>query len=62
MKVTIDIDDALLVEAQEIASRDNTTVSALVEQGLLEIIAERAGGSSSGPGSAAGLGDSSELP
>ncbi len=41
MKTTLDISDALLREARKIASRDRTTLRALVEQGLRKIIAER---------------------
>jgi hypothetical protein len=41
VKTTLDISDALLREARKIASRDHTTLRALVEQGLRKIIAER---------------------
>lgn len=41
MKMTIDIADPILREARELASRDNTTLRALVEQGLQKIISER---------------------
>lgn len=43
MKTTIDIADAVLNEARQIASRDGTTVRALVEEGLREAIARRSG-------------------
>lgn len=36
MKTTIDIADSLLREAKIISSRENTTVRALVEEGLRE--------------------------
>jgi Bacterial antitoxin of type II TA system, VapB len=41
MKTTLDISDPLLREARKIATRDRTTLRALVEQGLRKIIAER---------------------
>lgn len=41
MKTTLDISDPLLREARKIAARDRTTLRALVEQGLRQIIAER---------------------
>jgi hypothetical protein len=41
MKTTLDISDPLLREARKIASRERTTLRALVEQGLRKIIAER---------------------
>jgi Bacterial antitoxin of type II TA system, VapB len=41
MKTTLDISDPLLREARKIATRDRTTLRALVEQGLCKIIAER---------------------
>jgi hypothetical protein len=43
MKTTLDISDRLLREARKIATRDRTTLRALVEQGLRKIIAERKG-------------------
>jgi len=44
MKTTLDISDPLLREARKIATRDRTTLRALVEQGLRKIIAERKAG------------------
>jgi len=41
VKTTLDISDPLLREARKIATRDRTTLRALVEQGLRKIIAER---------------------
>jgi len=41
MKKTVDIPDALLEEARQVAARDHTTVSALIEQGLRHVLAER---------------------
>jgi hypothetical protein len=41
MKTTLDIADPLLREARKIAARERTTLRALVEQGLRNIIAER---------------------
>jgi hypothetical protein len=38
MKTTIDIADSLLQEAKKISSMENTTVRALVEEGLREAI------------------------
>ncbi len=43
MKTTIDISDALLIEARKVATRDDTTVRALVEQGLREVLSARRG-------------------
>lgn len=41
MKTTIEITDALLVEARRLAAREGITLRALVEQGLRQAIRER---------------------
>jgi hypothetical protein len=41
MKTTLEISDPLLREARKIATRDNTTLRALVEQGLRQVVAEK---------------------
>jgi Bacterial antitoxin of type II TA system, VapB len=41
MKTTLDISDPLLREARHIAARDGTTLRALVEQGLRNVVAEK---------------------
>ena len=41
MKTTVEISDSLLEEARRIAVRDETTIRALVEEGLRRIVAER---------------------
>jgi hypothetical protein len=41
MKTTVDIPDALLDEARQVAARDHTTVRALIEQGLRHVLAAR---------------------
>lgn len=41
MKTTIDISDALLDEARKLASREGTTLRALVERGLRQVVAEQ---------------------
>ena len=41
MKTTIQIADSLLLEARRVAQRENTTLKALVEQGLRRTLAER---------------------
>jgi Bacterial antitoxin of type II TA system, VapB len=42
MKTTLEISDPLLREARKIAAREQTTLRAVVEQGLRRIIAEKA--------------------
>jgi Arc/MetJ family transcription regulator len=41
MKTTIQIPDGLFQEAQRVAQQENTTLKALVEQGLRRTLAER---------------------
>jgi Bacterial antitoxin of type II TA system, VapB len=41
MKTNIEISNSLLREAQKIAAREGTTLRALVEQGLRQVIAEK---------------------
>lgn len=41
MKTTIDISDPLLREARKLADRESTTLRALVEQGLRQVVAEK---------------------
>lgn len=41
MKTTIDLADPLLDEARELARREGTTVRALVEQGLRQVLADK---------------------
>jgi hypothetical protein len=41
MKTTVEIPSSLLDEAKRLASQENTTVRALVEEGLRRILAER---------------------
>lgn len=68
MKTTIEIADALLAEAREVAAKEKTTVRALVEDGLRKSLSERrqrrkpfklklvtAGGSGLAPGVSADL-------
>ena len=43
MKTTIEIADSLLDQAREIAARENTTLRALVEAGLRQVINGRTG-------------------
>jgi hypothetical protein len=40
MKIRIEIDDRLLEQARALASRDGTTLSALVEQGLRHVLSK----------------------
>jgi hypothetical protein len=41
MKTTLEIADPLLREARKVAARENTTLRALVEQGLRQVVAEK---------------------
>jgi hypothetical protein len=41
MKTTLEISDPLLREARKIAARENTTLRALVEQGLRQVVSEK---------------------
>jgi Bacterial antitoxin of type II TA system, VapB len=41
MKTTLDISDSLLREARKFAAREQTTLRALVEQGLRRVLAEK---------------------
>lgn len=41
MKTTIDVADALLREAREVAARDHTTLKELVHEGLRRVLEER---------------------
>jgi len=41
MKTTVDIPDGLFEEAKKIAQRDQTTLKALIEEGLRRIISEK---------------------
>lgn len=41
MKTTLDISDPLLREARKVAARENTTLRALVEQGLRHVVAAK---------------------
>ncbi|HHP7234911.1 MAG TPA: type II toxin-antitoxin system VapB family antitoxin [Desulfobacterales bacterium] len=41
MKTTIKIPDSLLEAARQVAARENTTLKALVEEGLRRVIDER---------------------
>ncbi len=43
MKTTVEIADPLLADARKIATREGTTLRALVEQGLRQVVAERKG-------------------
>jgi hypothetical protein len=42
MQTMVDIDEPLLREARQLAARDGTTLSALVERALQQVVAERA--------------------
>jgi hypothetical protein len=41
VKTTLDISDSLLREARKIAARDRTTLRALVELGLRQVVSDR---------------------
>jgi hypothetical protein len=41
MKTTLEISDPLLREARKVAARENTTLRALVEQGLRQVVSEK---------------------
>ena len=41
MKTTLNIADPLLREARHVAAREGTTLRALVEQGLRQVVAEK---------------------
>lgn len=41
MKTTIELGDALLLQAKRVAAKENTTLRALVEAGLREVLAQR---------------------
>jgi hypothetical protein len=41
MKTTVEIPDSLLTEARRLASRERTSVRALIEEGLRRIVSER---------------------
>jgi hypothetical protein len=41
MKTTVEIPDSLLGEARKLAARENTTVRALIEEGLRRVLTER---------------------
>jgi len=41
MKTTIEIADAVLTEAEEVGSREETTLRALVEEGLRQVVEKR---------------------
>jgi hypothetical protein len=41
MKTTVEISDGLFSEARKLADREDTTLRALVEEGLRKVVAER---------------------
>ena len=44
MKTTVEISDSLLDEARSVAEREETTVRALIEEGLRHVVKERKAG------------------
>ena len=44
MKTTVEISDSLLAEARSLAAKEQTTVRALIEEGLRRIVADRRSG------------------
>ena len=44
MKTTVEIPDSLLQQARRLAAQENTTVKALVQEGLHRLLAERKAG------------------
>lgn len=44
MKTTVEISDTLLAEAKALAAREHTTLRALIERGLRDLLRERQGG------------------
>lgn len=46
MKTTIEISDAVLEQAKRLAAKEDTTLRALVEEGLRRVVEERSGGGS----------------
>jgi Arc/MetJ family transcription regulator len=45
MKTTIDIPDALFTEVRKLASREGTTMKAVIQEGIRRILSERKRGS-----------------
>lgn len=41
MKTTIELGDALIMQAKQVAAQENTTLRALVEAGLRHVLAQR---------------------
>jgi hypothetical protein len=41
MKTTVELSDALLEEAKSVASRERTTLRAIVEEGIREVLKKR---------------------
>ena len=41
MKTTVEISSVLLSQARKLAARDHTSVRALIEEGLRQVVAER---------------------